>query len=1131
MKRLAAGRRPFFHGASRTATRVRVVIAGVLAAGTVVVGTMGLLGPLPAEAAGSTWYAYPAGTSTSTTSCPQTSTTTSECPLTQALSDAAAGDTVALATPGVEGTSSTYYIGNFTVATAGTSATSQVTIEPAVGITDPILDGGGSGTVLTVNMDVFATAEGVSIQDGSTAPGTGGTAGSAGVGGALGGSAGGTGGLGGIGGNGGNGGGISNSGTLTVTDSTISGNSTGSGGAGGQGGDGGLGGTGNFSDGGPGGSGGIGGTGGTGGNGGRGAGIYNGGTLTVTDSTISGNTTGSGGTGGTGGLGGNGGDGDLGGFAGGLGGPAAAAGNGGTGGLGGGIYNGGTLTVTDSTISGNATGSGGTGGLGGDGAEGGMGGTGSVGASGGPGGGGGSGGDGGNGALGGNGGSGSGISNVGTLTVTDGTISGNTTGSGGTGGPGGNGGSGTSGAAGGTGTVGASGNGGNGGNGGSGADGGPGGTGGLGGGISNGGMLTITSGTISGNTTGSGGAGGISGDSGSGGQGAPPGFGAGGEGNFGNPGVPGVPGVPGGAGGSGNGGGVYAASAASVAASILTGNPTDGLPDNSPDNCAGLASPPVTDDGYNVADDASCDFSGSGEDVADSAVGLGSLQNNGGSTSTESIPSTSIAATLVAVCPTASDQRGNLRPTTDCSAGAYQVPSPPPITFNPCPNGEMSCASASSTTPGGSATATNDGVTVTAAEGEGTFTVGQYGSDPDTALSSGTGEYFGVQLEPGNTFTSLTITDTNLGGGDSFFWWNQSAWVPVGGDPGPTYSPGPPPSLVVTLDSTTGPTLSELTGTPFAVINASVPGAPSALSATPGNASASFAWSAPTSDGGAPVTSYTLTCSPSGSATASSTRATLSGLTNSITYSCAVAATNVAGSGPSSSSVSFTPSAPAPPPAPPASPCLSFSADAAFICATYEDLLNRAPDSGGLSYFEAQLAGGATRTKVANDILQSAEYKDDLVEAIYERYLGRAADPDGLSTYAGLLSSGSTQEQVIADIVGSAEFFSDAGSSNQGFVTLAYERILARSPDPGGLATYMGLLGRGAGRTQVAHDMLSSTEYRTDTISYYYEQLLGRTPDPGGLANALGLLSSGTTDQELIADIVGSQEFYNDATR
>ena len=101
--------------------------------------------------------------------------------------------------------------------------------------------------------------------------------------------------------------------------------------------------------------------GGGGSEGGSGGGIYNDGSLSIYDSTISKNFTGNGGNGGDGGAGEF--SEEPGHFPNGLaGGGGAAAGDGG------GIYNAGSALIEGSTISGNFTGRGGTGGTGGIGA-------------------------------------------------------------------------------------------------------------------------------------------------------------------------------------------------------------------------------------------------------------------------------------------------------------------------------------------------------------------------------------------------------------------------------------------------------------------------------------------------------------------------------------------------------------------------------------------------------------------------------------------------------------------------------------------------------------------------------------------------------------------------------------------
>jgi hypothetical protein len=100
-----------------------------------------------------------------------------------------------------------------------------------------------------------------------------------------------------------------------------------------------------------------------------------------------------------------------------------------------------------------------------------------------------------------------------------------------------------------------------------------------------------------------------------------------------------------------------------------------------------------------------------------------------------------------------------------------------------------------------------------------------YASDPVGAPSfSAAGEYFDVELSSGNSFMSDTIVDCNLSGGGPLEWWDPSAnmggggWALVVGDPGPTLLATNPPCVSITLDNSTTPNLSQLTGTVFAVV-------------------------------------------------------------------------------------------------------------------------------------------------------------------------------------------------------------------------------------------------------------------------------------------------------------------------
>lgn len=129
--------------------------------------------------------------------------------------------------------------------------------------------------------------------------------------------------------------------------------------------------------------------------------------------------------------------------------------------------------------------------------------------------------------------------------------------------------------------------------------------------------------------------------------------------------------------------------------------------------------------------------------------------------------------------------------------------------------------------------------------------------------------------------TSLTITVSGLSNGNSY-------------------------SVAVRAKSAagTGSASTVLTATPL-----TVPGAPTSLEATAGNAQASVIWTAPASDGGSAITSYTVTSTPGNlTCTTITTSCLVTGLSNGTAYTFKVTATSAAGTGAASTaSSSVTP--------------------------------------------------------------------------------------------------------------------------------------------------------------------------------------------------------------------------------
>lgn len=98
--------------------------------------------------------------------------------------------------------------------------------------------------------------------------------------------------------------------------------------------------------------------------------------------------------------------------------------------------------------------------------------------------------------------------------------------------------------------------------------------------------------------------------------------------------------------------------------------------------------------------------------------------------------------------------------------------------------------------------------------------------------------------------------------------------------------------------------------------NPTAPGAPTLISAVGEDSKIVLSWTAPASNGGAAITSYTVRYTTGGTTRSavtgtSATSYNLTGLTNDLTYSVVVAATNSAGTGTYSNQLTATPTAPA----------------------------------------------------------------------------------------------------------------------------------------------------------------------------------------------------------------------------
>jgi hypothetical protein len=196
-----------------------------------------------------------------------------------------------------------------------------------------------------------------------------------------------------------------------------------------------------------------------------------------------------------------------------------------------------------------------------------------------------------------------------------------------------------------------------------------------------------------------------------------------------------------------------------------------------------------------------------------------------------------------------------------------------------------------------------------------------------------------------------------------------------------------------------------------------------------------------------------------------------------------------------------------------------------FVTSLYQNLLNRAPDPSGLSFYLQEINNGASNQQIATEIWRSPEHRGIQVDGFYLTFLHRNADTSGRAHWVNELLSGNLNELgVTANFLTSAEYMTTR-TTPLGFISGLYQDVLGRSPSTIEQLFWEDTLAR-MGSAAVTAGIITSPEAYTDALSADYLKYLNRSPDATGLDHYLNQLETSQATVETVAEtILGSAEY------
>ena len=202
------------------------------------------------------------------------------------------------------------------------------------------------------------------------------------------------------------------------------------------------------------------------------------------------------------------------------------------------------------------------------------------------------------------------------------------------------------------------------------------------------------------------------------------------------------------------------------------------------------------------------------------------------------------------------------------------------------------------------------------------------------------------------------------------------------------------------------------------------------------------------------------------------------------------------------------------------------SANARYIVASYQELLGRTADHGGVDYQLNQITAGGERARLvlAYSMLFSAEGARQEVDRAYQELLGRSTDPTGATYWTNHLTGHGVLDLRVL-LLASDEYAGTAGGTDQAWLAALYQDVLGRPLDAEGQTYWLGLRTAGVARASIAGAIYQSDEALGRRTDAYFTDVLSRQPSATERQTGQSILAT-QGERYLRAHLWASDEAY-----